>query len=104
MVYGLWLMAYGSGSRLWPLPRAHFPQQFLAINSSQTMLRQTVSRLAFLRVSDSITICDEAQRFLDAERLCEIGALEKIVVKSVGRNKAPAIALAALAVKRDPRY
>lgn len=95
------VMAGGSGTRLWPLSRAHFPKQFLAINSPQTMLQETVSRLAGLRVADSITICNEDHRFLVAEQLRGIDALGKIVLEPVGRNTAPAIALAALAAEKD---
>jgi mannose-1-phosphate guanylyltransferase len=92
-------MAGGSGTRLWPLSRAGHPKQFLALNGDKTMLQQTVERLADLPVSESITICNEEHRFFVAEQLREIDALGKIILEPVGRNTAPAIALAALAEK-----
>jgi mannose-1-phosphate guanylyltransferase len=96
-------MAGGSGTRLWPLSRAGHPKQFLALNGDKTMLQQTVERLADLPVSESITICNEEHRFFVAEQLREIDALGKIILEPVGRNTAPAIALAALAEKaNDP--
>ena len=90
------IMAGGSGTRLWPLSRAGHPKQFLALNGDKTMLQQTVERLADLPVSESVTICNEDHRFFVAEQLREIDALGKIILEPVGRNTAPAIALAAL--------
>ena len=97
------IMAGGSGTRLWPLSRAGHPKQFLALNGDKTMLQQTVERLKDLPISESITICNEEHRFFVAEQLRAIDALGKIILEPVGRNTAPAIALAALAEKgNDP--
>ena len=97
------IMAGGSGTRLWPLSRAGHPKQFLALNSDKTMLQQTVERLSDLPTSESLVICNEEHRFFVAEQLREIDALGKIILEPVGRNTAPAIALAALAHKEtDP--
>ena len=95
------IMAGGSGTRLWPLSRAGHPKQFLALNGEKTMLQQTAERLSDLPVSESITICNEEHRFFVAEQLREIDALGKIILEPVGRNTAPAIALAALLEKED---
>lgn len=91
------IMAGGSGTRLWPLSRASHPKQFLALNGEVTMLQKTIQRLSDLPTSESITICNEEHRFFVAEQLREIDALGKIILEPVGRNTAPAIALAALA-------
>lgn len=95
------IMAGGSGTRLWPLSRAGHPKQFLALNGDKTMLQQTVERLSDLQVSEPITICNEEHRFFVAEQLREVDALGKIILEPVGRNTAPAIALAALLEKGD---
>jgi mannose-1-phosphate guanylyltransferase len=95
------IMAGGSGTRLWPLSRAGHPKQFLALNGEKTMLQQTAQRLFGLPCSESITICNEEHRFFVAEQLREIDALGKIILEPVGRNTAPAIALAALLEKED---
>ena len=95
------IMAGGSGTRLWPLSRAGHPKQFLALNGDKTMLQQTAERLSGLPISESITICNEEHRFFVAEQLREIDALGKIILEPVGRNTAPAIALAALLEKED---
>lgn len=90
------IMAGGSGSRLWPLSRKLMPKQFLKISSSNSMLQETLLRLSGLNVAPPLTICNEEHRFIVAEQLREIGALGSIVLEPVGRNTAPAIALAAL--------
>jgi mannose-1-phosphate guanylyltransferase len=95
------IMAGGSGTRLWPLSRAGHPKQFLILNGHKTMLQSTMIRLEGLDVSSSITICNEEHRFFVAEQLREIGKLGSIILEPVGRNTAPAIALAALAADED---
>ena len=94
-------MAGGSGTRLWPLSRAGHPKQFLALHGEKTMLQQTAERLSDLPITEPITICNEEHRFFVAEQLREIGCLGKIILEPVGRNTAPAIALAALLEKED---
>lgn len=96
------IMAGGSGTRLWPLSRAAHPKQFLRLHGEDTMLQATVKRLSGLDIQASITICNEEHRFFVAEQLREIDKLGSIILEPVGRNTAPAIALAALTVKDDP--
>lgn len=95
------IMAGGSGSRLWPMSRAMFPKQFISLASESTMLQETVSRLSELDVSHPVTICNEDHRFFVAEQLRKIEQLGPIILEPVGRNTAPAIALAALQAKAD---
>ena len=90
------VMAGGSGTRLWPLSRAAHPKQFLSLHGEDTMLQATFKRLDGLHIHSSVTICNEEHRFLAAEQLREIGHLSSIILEPVGRNTAPAIALAAL--------
>ena len=89
------VMAGGSGTRLWPLSRALYPKQFIALTNQSTMLQNTVNRLQGIEVSKSITICNEEHRFMVAEQLRQIDALGSIILEPVGRNTAPAIALPA---------
>jgi len=96
------IMAGGSGTRLWPLSRAAYPKQFLRLHGEDTMLQATVKRLSELDTQASITICNEEHRFFVAEQLREIDKLGSIILEPVGRNTAPAIALAALTAKDDP--
>ena len=93
------IMSGGSGSRLWPLSRQLNPKQFLPLaDNSLSMLQSTLQRLDGLGAALPQLICNEQHRFLAAEQLRMMG-LEKanILLEPVGRNTAPAIALAALA-------
>ena len=96
------LLAGGSGTRLWPLSRATHPKQFLALNGEDTMLQATMKRLEGLNIESSVTICNEEHRFFVAEQLREINKLGSIILEPIGRNTAPAIALAAFAAEDDP--
>ncbi|MDA7754889.1 mannose-1-phosphate guanylyltransferase/mannose-6-phosphate isomerase, partial [Pseudomonadales bacterium] len=96
------IMAGGSGTRLWPLSRVGHPKQFLKLHGGDTMLQSTMKRLEGLDVSSSVTICNEEHRFFVAEQLREIDKLGSIILEPIGRNTAPAIALAALAADDDP--
>jgi len=96
------IIAGGSGTRLWPLSRASHPKQFLSLYDNMTMLQSTVKRLEGLDIDSSVTICNEEHRFFVAEQLRAIDKLGSIILEPVGRNSAPAIALAALSVEDDP--
>ncbi len=85
----------GAGTRLWPISRALYPKQFLALNGEDTMLQATVNRLSKLDICAPLTICNEEHRFIVAEQLRAIDKLGSIVLEPEGRNTAPAIALAA---------
>ncbi|MFL2531190.1 MAG: mannose-1-phosphate guanylyltransferase/mannose-6-phosphate isomerase [Porticoccaceae bacterium] len=95
------VMAGGSGSRLWPLSRDTHPKQFLRLHGEDTMLQATFKRLENLNVSSSVTICNEEHRFFVAEQLREIDMLGSIILEPAGRNTAPAIALAAISIKKE---
>lgn len=96
MIYPI-IMAGGTGSRLWPLSRELYPKQFLRLYGQNSMLQETISRLSGLDINEPMVICNEEHRFLVAEQLRQLNKLSKnIILEPVGRNTAPAIALAAL--------
>jgi len=102
------ILSGGSGSRLWPLSREMYPKQLIQLVSEQTMLQETASRLNGLNDSEQIellnpvVVCNEEHRFFVAEQLRQIGSpADKIILEPVGRNTAPALTLAALAVAAD---
>lgn len=101
------IMAGGSGTRLWPLSRTAFPKQFLSLGYDQTMLQQTVARLdglssvSGLNDAAPIIITNEDHRFLVAEQLRQMNRDASILLEPVGRNTAPAIALAAFQAMKD---
>jgi len=92
------ILSGGSGTRLWPASRAMYPKQLLPLTSDRTMLQDTMLRLSAVEglTGKTLVICNEAHRFLVAEQLREIEAQADIVLEPVGRNTAPAAALAAL--------
>ncbi|MHA7879512.1 MAG: mannose-1-phosphate guanylyltransferase/mannose-6-phosphate isomerase [Saccharospirillum sp.] len=102
MIYPV-IMAGGTGSRLWPMSRELYPKQFLPLVGEHTLLQETLQRLQGLEAAAPLLICNEEHRFLAAEQLRQIGQLQhNIILEPVGRNTAPAIALAALAaVQKD---
>ena len=97
------ILSGGSGSRLWPLSREEYPKQLLPLLNPTSMLQDTILRLEGLdELEDPIVVCNEAHRFLVAEQMREAGcSTGKIILEPVGRNTAPAIAVAALSVEPD---
>lgn len=95
------ILSGGSGTRLWPLSRATLPKQLLPLVSDRSMLQETLLRLAGLPdVSDTpMVVCGNDHRFLVAEQMQEIGVNHPaIMLEPAGRNTAPAVAIAALAL------
>lgn len=91
------IMAGGTGSRLWPLSRELFPKQFQKLYGQTTMLQATVLRLQGLECLLPLVICNEEHRFIVAEQLRQIGQLDhNIILEPIGKNTAPALALAAI--------
>jgi mannose-1-phosphate guanylyltransferase/mannose-6-phosphate isomerase len=90
------VMAGGSGSRLWPSSRGLFPKQFLSIAGNETMLQATLSRVSGILDCSTSVICNEEHRFIVAQQSQESKHhLTSIILEPVGRNTAPAVALAA---------
>lgn len=93
------ILSGGSGTRMWPLSRSHYPKQFLPLVSEKTMLQETVLRLPDLEnMSSPMVVCNEDHRFMVAEQMHELGIdPQAILLEPFGRNTAPAVALSALA-------
>jgi len=97
------ILSGGSGTRLWPLSRQLFPKQFLTLSGEQSMLQDTLSRLDNLDMQPPVIICNDEHRFIVAEQLRALDILNgEIILEPVGRNTAPAIAVAAFhALRKD---
>jgi len=101
------ILAGGSGTRLWPLSRQLYPKQMIDIYNEKTMLQNTVLRIeGFEMMAPPIIVCNENHRFMAAEQLREINIDPlAIILEPIGRNTAPAIALAAFKAmkhEKDP--
>ena len=97
------ILSGGSGTRLWPLSREHYPKQLLQLVGQGTLLQQTVDRLQGMEnVAAPIIVCNEEHRFLIAEQLREMGRkAQSMVLEPIGRNTCPAATVVALAVMKQ---
>ena len=98
------ILSGGSGTRLWPLSRALYPKQLHQLYSDNSMLQETAKRVSGEGFAEPIIICNVEHRFIIAEQLLESGVTpEAIILEPMGRNTAPAAAVAALMlVEKDP--
>lgn len=92
------VLSGGSGSRLWPLSRTLLPKQLLPLLGRETMIQQTIQRLKGIPgIGPAVLVCNQEHRFLVAEQVREIAAeVSAIFLEPIGRNTAPAVAIAAL--------
>lgn len=97
------ILSGGGGSRLWPLSREQYPKQLLPLLGEQTMIQQTVSRVAKIDgIAPAMIICNDDHRFMVAEQLRALGQPPgTIILEPCGRNTAPAVAIACLHARRD---
>jgi len=92
------ILSGGAGTRLWPLSRELYPKQLLPLVGDRTMLQDTALRLSGLANRNApLVVCNEAHRFMVAEQLRQSGQeASAVILEPVGRNTAPAVAVAAL--------
>jgi len=93
------ILSGGSGTRLWPMSRPERPKQLLALTGEETMLQLTARRTPRgERFAPPIVVANALHAEMIEAQLRAIGAEpQALILEPVGRNTAPAIALAALA-------
>ncbi len=92
------ILSGGSGTRLWPMSRPERPKQLLALTASETMLQLTAQRAAGEQFARPIVVANALHAEIVEAQLEAVGqGAEALILEPVGRNTAPAIALAALA-------
>jgi len=95
------ILSGGSGTRLWPLSRTQYPKQFISLINETSLFQDTILRLPN-GISNPLIICNERHRFIAAEQLRKINIESTgIILEPVGKNTAPAVALAALKVIKN---
>ena len=95
------ILCGGSGTRLWPVSRTLYPKQFVKLFQNESLFQKTVKRNAHLADSFSVVINQE-QYFMGLDQIDELNVSDNktFILEPIGRNTAPAIAMAALAA--DP--
>ncbi|WP_010138048.1 mannose-1-phosphate guanylyltransferase/mannose-6-phosphate isomerase [Oceanicola sp. S124] len=102
------LLCGGSGTRLWPLSRKSYPKQFVPLVGEETLFQASAKRLsgetAALRFAAPMVLTNSDFRFIVTEQLQGVGIDPgAILIEPEGRNTAPAILAAALALAdNDP--
>lgn len=92
------ILSGGSGTRLWPLSRQLYPKQLLQLTGEQSLLQQTITRLTNIEgISAPLVICNDEHRFMVEEQLRKLSVTPAaIMLEPIGRNTAPAAAVAAI--------
>ncbi len=92
------ILSGGSGTRLWPMSTPARPKQMLALTAEQTMLQLTARRAHGERFAAPIVVANARHADMVESQLHEVAAAaQALILEPVGRNTAPAIALAAIA-------
>jgi mannose-1-phosphate guanylyltransferase len=96
------ILCGGSGTRLWPVSRTLYPKQFVKLFQNESLFQKTIERNSQLANSFCVVINQE-QYFLGLDQIEEMNLPSKntFILEPIGRNTAPAIAMAALAAKPD---
>ena len=96
------ILSGGSGTRLWPVSRAHYPKQLQSLHSELSLLQETAMRLTDNNFAQPLIICNHEHRFVVAEHLREINIKpEAVVLEPIGRNTAPAAVVASILANDD---
>ena len=91
----------GSGTRLWPLSRTLMPKQFVKLFDDKSLFQLTVQRNSQI-CENQLIVSNSEQYFLAFDQLEELQKTNnRYLLEPIGRNTAPAIALACMALKSD---
>ncbi len=95
------ILCGGSGTRLWPISRALMPKQFVKLFNDESLFQLTVKRNKSL-CDQQFIVSNAEQYFLAVDQLEELSSTQNtFLLEPIGRNTAPAIALACLALKKN---
>jgi len=98
------ILSGGSGSRLWPVSRRAHPKPFMKLVDGESLAEKTFRRaLGVAGKSPVLTVTSRDYYFYTRDLYKEIDGQDRghpFLLEPVGRNTAPAIALAALYVQQ----
>lgn len=95
------ILCGGNGTRLWPVSRKMYPKQFNILFGDKTLFQETLNRNRNV-FSETIIVSNAELYFLCLDQIKELNMLNcSFILESVGRNTAPAIALACLDLNPD---
>ena len=98
------ILCGGNGTRLWPISRTLMPKQFVKLFDNKSLFELTVERNS--KICDkNMIVSNEEQYFLALDQLEENSTFNmqnsKFLLEPVGRNTAPAIALACMVLDKE---
>jgi mannose-1-phosphate guanylyltransferase len=95
------ILCGGSGTRLWPISRTLYPKQFVKLFDDKSLFQLTVERNSKL-CANQLIVSNTEQYFLALDQLDELHVNDsQFLLEPLGRNTAPAIALACMALDKD---
>ncbi|WP_439112234.1 mannose-1-phosphate guanylyltransferase/mannose-6-phosphate isomerase [Hydrogenophaga sp.] len=96
------VLSGGAGTRLWPASRQAYPKPFMKLGGS-ALLEQAIARGQACGTDDVLIVTNQDHLFLTQNLVAEMGSPPSVsyLLEPKGRNTAPAIALAALAVAQQ---
>ena len=95
------ILCGGNGTRLWPISRTLMPKQFVKLFDNKSLFQLTVERNAQI-CTEQFIISNTEQYFLALDQLEELNQKNnRYLLEPIGRNTAPAIALACMALDKE---
>jgi mannose-1-phosphate guanylyltransferase/mannose-6-phosphate isomerase len=96
------ILAGGSGTRLFPLSRGHYPKQFLKLFNSHSLFQKTLRRsLMFSSSKEIYAVTNPEQEFIVRDQADEIGCPCRILIEPFGKNTLPAIYYGMKEIERE---
>lgn len=95
------IMAGGNGTRFWPMSRSKLPKQYLILDSKDTLLNETISRLnRFIDIENIFIISAYLQKDILEKTLPERFLRENILLEPIAKNTAPAVCASISYIKK----